>query len=1280
MAVFWIVLLALFFLWRLWSVERGLNARMDALDRGITALERAVEALRSRILAMETPEAPPSETREETAAQGPPEPQAAQPEASPGPVETVPEPQEEEAPIETLEGLDLSGVTFETPEPEPNESHGIPPSGPPSAAVPVSRWSQRLQTFKETVDWEQFTGVKLFAWLGGLALFIAAGFFVKYSIDRNLIPPALRLAIGALTGIGLVGASGRFDPERFRVMRHTLAAGGIGVLYSVVFAATLYYEYLPKPMGFGLLALVSAAAFVLAVHYRGLAIAILGALGAYAAPLLVSMGQGSVLMLVAYLSVVNVGLYQVVKRLESSALLLTASAGTLVTLFLGSLSLFSMTRALGIGVAWIVNLALFSAFLWRLAANPEKDPVLRWTGRLVYFATLAVATLLMAAPGWTPLLMVTAAQAGALCLAWRWRGWYRELIPFGALAFLVTLGWVLARFQASRFSAAFILLLCYGGLGGLGPVMLMGRYGIDRAMVRWLKIFPVVLVLFSLSVLLRQPVSFWFWPLLLGLVLVGTGISLVFRAFIQAGLLVILALAGGLTWLFHMPAEMVGIGFFIFIMAAGVILCAAVLWMLIRLPGWMAAMGQAVPAQPAAPGAAAADLRGIEQWLAAAPAGGVCVLLAASFTMAYPFYPHPGMATLICFLALVLFAAHRMGFDIPGAAALLAAAGAQAVSVFRPAVGQGAAFAGFVWAGALFLAALPAPFVFFRSFGRWRRIWYAWALFEALQALFVLTTSQILWAGRGVKWLPVLLVILKLPWVMFLLRHLEGRPQRNAVLAFHGGALLFYLSALPVLVLNHGWIGLSFVFEAAALLWLNRRIAHPGLRWVAAGMAPAGLLILLFNLPLLKTAQSLAVFNPAVLSVAACLPALAVAARWAAYPDRRLWRLDLPTTFQWLTVGTGFFLLNLLVADAFAKPGRTFQVWPHGSFPQSASYALAWIIAGALTWRLVRLPRAIRWAGLLVVGLGSLGLLALPLILPWAAAGMRPLFNVGLIVFLPLLAIVFYLFYREPWDEAGSRIKNLLLAVFLIAGFITLKFEAGTVFQSGYPFSLFSSHTLTSGAVSAAGWIVFGLGLLIWPWRLDRPFRLAGTGLILIGTLKALALPFRFRAAFGAMTPVLNLPSLVFGLCLASLLYLTLRRWDERWPLPRVNPRLLWGISLAAGAFCVLNIEIAGAFAIKGRAFSMLTHGSLSMQLAYSIGWLLFAIVLLGVGIRWDTQGVRWAAIVAIVITAFKIFIRDLWSLGQLYRVGSLFGLAVVLILVSFLYQRFLSEGKKKDA
>ena len=202
-------------------------------------------------------------------------------------------------------------------------------------------------------------------------------------------------------------------------------------------------------------------------------------------------------------------------------------------------------------------------------------------------------------------------------------------------------------------------------------------------------------------------------------------------------------------------------------------------------------------------------------------------------------------------------------------------------------------------------------------------------------------------------------------------------------------------------------------------------------------------------------------------------------------------------------------------------------------------------------------------------------------------------------------------------------------------------FQFSTLFQSGLPFTLVATRTPSHAVASAAVFIAYGLALHIWPRRLDRPFQWAGMGLILIGLLKALALPFGFRSDFAALTPLLNWPSLLFAGMLACLAYLTLKQWDDRWPVENVSPRIFWGITLAIAAFCVLNIEIASTFAIKDRPFSMLTHGSLAMQLAYSIGWLLYAIALLVAGIKWDTVQVRWAAIAAIVITAFKVFILD---------------------------------------
>ena len=70
-------------------------------------------------------------------------------------------------------------------------------------------------------------GAKLFAWLGGLALFLGVAFFVKYSFDHDLIPPELRVAIGFVTGAALVVGGLKINRERFRITSQTLIAAGV---------------------------------------------------------------------------------------------------------------------------------------------------------------------------------------------------------------------------------------------------------------------------------------------------------------------------------------------------------------------------------------------------------------------------------------------------------------------------------------------------------------------------------------------------------------------------------------------------------------------------------------------------------------------------------------------------------------------------------------------------------------------------------------------------------------------------------------------------------------------------------------------------------------------------------------------------------------------------------------------------------------------------------------------------------------------------------------------
>jgi uncharacterized membrane protein len=92
---------------------------------------------------------------------------------------------------------------------------------------------------KPPIDWEQFMGAKLFAWIGGLALFLGIAFFVKYSFEHNLIPPELRIAIGFVVGAGLVVGGLLLKRKENAVTAQTLCATGILVLYAVTFAVEL---------------------------------------------------------------------------------------------------------------------------------------------------------------------------------------------------------------------------------------------------------------------------------------------------------------------------------------------------------------------------------------------------------------------------------------------------------------------------------------------------------------------------------------------------------------------------------------------------------------------------------------------------------------------------------------------------------------------------------------------------------------------------------------------------------------------------------------------------------------------------------------------------------------------------------------------------------------------------------------------------------------------------------------------------------------------------------
>jgi uncharacterized membrane protein len=132
--------------------------------------------------------------------------------------------------------------------------------------------------------------------------------------------------------------------------------------------------------------------------------------------------------------------------------------------------------------------------------------------------------------------------------------------------------------------------------------------------------------------------------------------------------------------------------------------------------------------------------------------------------------------------------------------------------------------------------------------------------------------------------------------------------------------------------------------------------------------------------------------------------------------------------------------------------------------------------------------------------------------------------------------------------------------------------------------------------------------------------------------------------------------------------------------LGRLKPAATLNAAGAILLFVLLNIEIADFYS-RGPVLTFnFFSSSLAQDLTYTIGWALFAVSMLIAGIRMRSRATRVAAILLLLATVGKCFVHDLWRLGGLYRVGSFLGLAISLVLVGVLLQRFVMVKQVREA
>jgi uncharacterized membrane protein len=73
---------------------------------------------------------------------------------------------------------------------------------------------------------------------------------------------------------------------------------------------------------------------------------------------------------------------------------------------------------------------------------------------------------------------------------------------------------------------------------------------------------------------------------------------------------------------------------------------------------------------------------------------------------------------------------------------------------------------------------------------------------------------------------------------------------------------------------------------------------------------------------------------------------------------------------------------------------------------------------------------------------------------------------------------------------------------------------------------------------------------------------------------------------------------------------------------------------------------------------------------SYSAVWMIYGAGLMWVGLAWRSVFIRWQALVLLAATIVKVFIYDVSQLERGYRIISFIALGVLLLAISFLYQR----------
>jgi uncharacterized membrane protein len=190
---------------------------------------------------------------------------------------------------------------------------GKPSAAPATVNSAPGAHAPAAQAKKSYGDFERSLGRNWPVWIGGVALFLGGIFVVQYSIENELLGPGIRLCLGAIFGLLLLGA-GEYLRRKEKPLGLSVAgpdyipgvltAAGSAALFAVVYAAHGIYGFIGSSTAFVALGAVGLATLALAIKH-GPWIAGLGLIGSYLTPALVDSQAPAPYSFMTYLSIVT---------------------------------------------------------------------------------------------------------------------------------------------------------------------------------------------------------------------------------------------------------------------------------------------------------------------------------------------------------------------------------------------------------------------------------------------------------------------------------------------------------------------------------------------------------------------------------------------------------------------------------------------------------------------------------------------------------------------------------------------------------------------------------------------------------------------------------------------------------------------------------------------------------------------------------------------------------------------------------------------------------------